>query len=188
MLGKIEGKKRRGWQRMRWLDSVTNSMNMNLSTLRKIVEDGGGWCAAVHGVARSHTWLSNWATMTTKESWFSSCKRATTICLIILWEDDEKWVSCHISKQRISQPSAVSHHRWWVAEPWGNSEGKSICYPATIRCSHSLWWALRNSGCENTGYWLQIAEIQYQRNDFNEPRLLHLPIHERALNSLTWNV
>ena len=101
----------------------------------------------------------------------------------------EKWsIACHISKQRISQPSAVSHHRWWVAEPWGNSEGKSICYPATIRCSHSLWWALRNSGCENTGYWLQIAEIQYQRNDFNEPRLLHLPIHERALNSLTWNV
>ena len=79
MLGKIEGWRRRGWQRMRWLDGIPDSMDMSLSKFRELVMDREAWCAAVHGVAKSRTQLSNWTELAN----FNICRTALLATCIL---------------------------------------------------------------------------------------------------------
>ena len=93
MLGKIEGGRRRGWQRMRWLDGITDSMDMILSKFQELVMDREAWCAEVHGVSRNWTWPSDWTELN-----FTN----RTSQLIIYWKD--AWVGGYLGTVWMNWP------------------------------------------------------------------------------------
>ena len=140
MLGKIEGKRRRERKRMRWLDSITNSMDLNLTKFWETVEDRGDWRAVVHGVSKSWTWLSDWTAIQLLQ-WCPCIFKCVLVWTIIIWSSYKK-NSCSPLLQPSSMPPTYYSIDVPVLSYWHHPPSCGSNWRTRMTLSQQVLWIL----------------------------------------------